>query len=412
MDLVPPGKLRFCIPPRLAAGLATGLAAALAASVAAAKSDPKPIEPARSIKAALGEGYFDDVFALDADGKRIAALRTDGATYLKVETIDVTTAKVVRSFDLPQKTLLADQLELLPEGKGVLLIAREKPDDLAPLYAFHFDDAGKLTAKVGPATAFGRPPADGTPRAGLLVAFDRKMGTRGAEGTYSVTPYDATTLAPSGKGRVYHTDVAGELKAPAVRLIAFFDGYTRALGERPGAYDKAQDVRSPPKMVVVDALSGKVASEQEIGNIEGWAVTGLLRHDHPGRSLFVELNQDGSGVDVVDAMGKKQPATLAVPFHLYDPKSLRVEEGPAPGALAFGIAVDPLNPDAVKRRKTDLPMLDVYTADVSQGTIKLRGRVFTPRPVAWRMAGDKLVVLKRFKSFSRGGDELQIFDLR
>src|SRR6516165_769766 len=105
MDLVPPGKLRFCIPPRLAAGLATGLAAALAASVAAAKSDPKPIEPARSIKAALGEGYFDDVFALDADGKRIAALRTDGATYLKVETIDVTTAKVVRSFDLPQKTL-------------------------------------------------------------------------------------------------------------------------------------------------------------------------------------------------------------------------------------------------------------------------------------------------------------------
>ena len=141
-------------------------------------------------------------------------------------------------------------------------------------------------------------------------------------------------------------------------------------------------------------------------------MTGLLRKDHPDRSLFVELNQDGSGVDVVDAMGKKQPATLAVPFHLYDPKSLRVEEGPAPGALAFGIAVDPLNPDAVKRRKTDLPMLDVYTADVSQGTIKLRGRVFTPRPVAWRMAGDKLVVLKRFKSFSRGGDELQIFDLR
>ena len=57
-------------------------------------------------------------------------------------------------------------------------------------------------------------------------------------------------------------------------------------------------------------------------------------------------------------------------------------------------------------------MLDVYTTDVAQGAVKLRGRVFTPRPVAWRLRGDTLVVLKRFKSFSRGGDELQIFDLR
>jgi hypothetical protein len=391
---------------------AAGLAVALSPSVAAAKSDPKPIEAEKAIKAPPGEGYFDDVFALDAKGGRIAALRTDGATFFKLEIIDVGTAKVTRSTDLPGKTLLPTELELLPEGKGTLLIAREKPDDQAPLYAFHFDDAGKLTAKVGPAVAFGRPPADGTARAGLLVAFDQKMGTRGAEGTYTIVPYDVATLAPSGKARVYHTDVAGELKAPVVRLIGFFEGYSRALGERPGSYDKAQDLRAPPRMVVVDALTGKVASEKEIGNIEGWAVTGLLRRDHPGRSLFVELNQDGSGVDVVDAMGKKQPAALAVPFRFYDPKSLRVEEGPAPGALTFGIAVDPLNPDALKRKKTDLPMLDVYTADVGQGTIKLRGRVFTPRPVAWRTAADKLVVLKRFKSFSRGGDELQIYDLR
>ena len=74
--------------------------------------------------------------------------------------------------------------------------------------------------------------------------------------------------------------------------------------------------------------------------------------------------------------------------------------------------MDPLNPDAIKRKKVDLPMLDVYTADAGDGTVKLRGRVFTPRPVTWRTAADKLVVLKRFKSFARGGDELQIYDLR
>ena len=387
---------------------------ALGGRVAFAKSDPspKPLETRKAVKSAAGEGYFDDVFALDAAGKRIAAIRTDGATFEKLEIIDVATAAVTRSSDLPSKTLIPDALELLPEGEGSLLIAREQPDDLAPLWAFHFDDAGKLTAKVGPAAAFGRPPADGTPRAGLLVALERKAGPRGAEATYTIYAYEVATLAAAGKPHVYKTDIAGELKAPAVRLVGFFDGYSRALGERPGAYDKAQDVRAPPRMVVIDTLSGKVATEQEIANIEGWAITGMLRRDHPDRSLFVELNQDASGVDVVDAMGKKQPAALAIPFRLYDPKSLRVVEGPAPGALTFGIAVDPLNPDAIKRKKADLPMLDVYTADVGQGTIQLRGRVFTPRPVAWKTAADKLVVLKRFKSFSRGGDELQIYDLR
>jgi len=392
--------------------VAAAVAVCSFAPAVAAKSDPKPLEVEKALKPLDGEGYFDDVFGLDPEGKRLGALRTDGATFAKVDFIDVATAKVTKSFNLPSKTLVPNRIEVLPEGKGVVLIAREKPDDLAPLWAFRLDETGKQLAKVGPAVAFGRPPADATPRAKLLIAFDRKLGSKGAEATYTVTPYDLATLSSAGKPRVWKTDVAGEIKAPNARLVGFFDGYSRVLGERPGAYNKAEDVRAPPRMLVVDALSGKVANESEIANIEGWAVTGILRREHPGRSLFVELNQDASGVDVVDAMGKKQPAALAVPFRLYDPKTLRVEEGPGPGALTFGIEVDPLNPDAIKRKKTDLPMLDVYTADVGQGTVKLRGRVFTPRPVTWRTAADKLVVLKRFKSFSRGGDELQIYDLR
>jgi hypothetical protein len=171
-------------------------------------------------------------------------------------------------------------------------------------------------------------------------------------------------------------------------------------------------VRQQAKMAIIDAISGKVEKEGPIADIVGWAQTGQLRQQHLGRSVFVELNEDGSGVDVVDAMGKKQPAPLAVPFHMYELKSLRVEEGPTPGQLTFSLAVDPVNKDAVARQKADLPMLDVYSADVASGTAKLRGRVFTPRPVTWRSRGDVLVVLKRWKSFSRGGDELQVYDLK
>ena len=383
-----------------------------AAAWAKPAATPKPLEPRHVLKPPAGEGYFDDVFAIDADGKRIALIRTDGATFSKLELFEVASGKPLGGFALPSDGLFPVEMELLAGNAGVVIVGREKHDDLAPLYAFRFDGAGKPAGKIGPATAFGRPPADGTGRARLLVAFTRKLGTKGAEATFTVAPYDVTTMAPAGKPRVHKVDVTGELKPPGVRYIGFFDGYTRVLSERPGDYDKKADVRQQSKMAIIDAISGKVEKEGPIADIVGWAQTGQLRQQHLGRSVFVELNEDGSGVDVVDAMGKKQPVTLAVPFHLYDRTSLRVEEGPTPGQLTFGIAVDPVNKDAVARQKADLPMLDVYSADVASGTAKLRGRVFIPRPVTWRSRGDVLVVLKRWKSFSRGGDELQVYDLK
>ncbi|HEY7372238.1 MAG TPA: hypothetical protein VIF57_08780 [Polyangia bacterium] len=386
-------------------------AAWLHASVASAKA-PKQLEPRQTLKPPAGQGYFDDVFALDAEGKRLAVIRTDGATFAKLELFDTASGKPLGGFDLPGEGLVATDIELLAAKAGVVVIGREKADEEAPLYAFRFDGAGKAAGKIGPATAFGRPPADGTARARLLIAFTRKLGAKGAEATFTVAPYDVTTLAPAGKARVHHVDVSGELKPPGVRYIGFFDGFTRVFSERPGEYDKKADIRAPSQMAILDALTGKVDKEGPIADLIGWAQTGQLRQQNLDRSLFVELNDDGSGVDVVDAMGKKQPATLAVPFRVYDPKSLRVEEGPAPRQLTFGIAVDPTNKDAVERQKADLPMLDVYGADVGSSSIKFRGRVFTPRPVAWRARGDVLVVLKRFKSFTRGGDELQIYDLR
>jgi hypothetical protein len=385
--------------------------AGLLAATAGADKPPKQLEPRHVLKPPAGEGYYDDVFAIDTAGQRVALIRTDAATFSKLESFDTTSGKPLGGFDLPKNLVPAD-MEILPGNAGVVIIGRETADELAPLYAFRFDGAGKPAGKVGPATAFGRPPADGSARAKLLVAFTRKIGSKGAEATFTVAPYDVTTLAPAGKPRVHKVDVAGDLKPPGVRFIGFYDGYTRVLSERAGDYDKKADVRQQSKMAIVDAISGKVEKEGPIADVAGWAQTGQLRQQHLGRSVFIELNDNGSGVDVVDAMGKKQPATLAVPFHLYDPKSLRVEEGPAPEQLTFGLAVDPVNKDAVQRQKADLPMLDVYSADANKGTVKLRGRVFTPRPVTWRSRADVLVVLKRWKSFSRGGDELQVYDLR
>jgi hypothetical protein len=368
--------------------------------------DPKALEPAQAIKPA--EGYFDEAFAIEPGGERLYLVRTDGATFAKLEIVDLATGKTTSSFDLPKTQAAIERMEPLGGGKGVVLIGRAGTPEAPVVTATLVDGAGKVGPTVGPAHAFGRPSA--APQ-DTLLAFDRKLGPHEGDVTYTLTPYHLATLTPAGKARSYKT-VGGELKAPPFRVLDFEDGYARAVGEVPRAYVKKDDVREPPRMATLDTLSGKIVDEEPIGDVLAWAQAATMRARHPGRGAFVELNQDDAGVDVVDAMGSRHPVELAVPFGVYDPKSLADQEGPEPGALYFGISVDPVNPDAVKRHKADLPMLDVYAARTPTQTPTARARVFTPRKVSWRAGYGKLVVLKRFKSFTRGGDELDVYQLR
>jgi hypothetical protein len=371
---------------------------------AQAKAPLKPLAPLQALKPA--DGYFDDAFALDTGGGRLYVIRTDGATFAKLEIVELETGKTTSSFDLPTGQPAVDRLEPLPDGKGVVLIARAGTLEVPTLTATLIDAAGKVGAKVGPAQDFGRP----TTAPSLLVAFDRKPGAHAGDATYTITPYRLETLAPEGKPRVYKT-VGGELKTPPFRLLDFVDGYGQAVGERPRAYDKKSDVRQPPRMATLDTLTGKTGDEAEIADVLAWAQATNLRSRHPGRSVFAELNPDKPGVDVVNAMGQKQAVELAVPFATYEPKSLRDQQGPEAEAFYFTMAVDPVNPEAVKRQKADLPMLDVYGRLSTHELPVMRGRIFMPREVTWRAGYGKVVVLKRFKSFTRGGDELDVYRL-
>jgi hypothetical protein len=380
--------------------------AALASPAAFAKGGPKPLEPEHALKPP--EGYFDEAFALEPGGARLYLVRTDEATFAKLEIVDLATGKTTSSFDLPKGQTGIERLEPLPDGKGVVVISRQGTPESPLLAATLIDGAGKAGAKVGPVLAFGRPNA---PPQDLLLAFDRKPGAHAGDVTYTITPYRLATLAPEGKPRTYKI-IGGELKTPPFRVLDFVDGYARIVGERPRAYDKKADVRQPTRMALMDTLTGKITQEAEIGDVVAWAQAGKLRARHPGHALFAELNPDDSGVDVVDALGKKQPTQLAVPFNLYEPKSLTDQEGPEAGAFYFALAIDPVNSDAVKRQKADLPMLDVYGEKAREESPALRARIFMPRAVSWRAGYGKLVVLKRFKSFTRGGDELDVYKLR
>ena len=206
------------------------------------------------------------MFGLDSPARCWRVIRTDGATFAKLEIYDVATGKPTTSFDLPGTPLLPASLEPLPDGSGAVLVARERPDDAAPVFAFGFA-SGKPVVKVGPTAGFERPPADGTPRA--EPAHRRRPQAR--QGGGGDLHADAVHLRDAGPRRQAERPTRSTLPASSpprpFRFLGFFDGYTRILGERPGAYDKSADVRKPPRMVVVDALTGKVLSEGEIADV-------------------------------------------------------------------------------------------------------------------------------------------------
>ena len=198
-----------------------------------------------------------------------------------------------------------------------------------------------------------------------------------------------------------------------MRFIGFYDGYTRVFSERPGDYDKKADVRAPSKMAIIDAISGKVEKEGADRRLRraGPRPASCGRSTSAGRCSSSSMKTGPVSMWLM-RWARSSPRRWPSRSTSTIRNRCASRKGRPPGQLTFGLAVDPVNKDAVQRQKVDLPMLDVYSADAASGTAKLRGRVFMPRPVTWRSRADVLVVLKRWKSFSRGGDELQIYDFK
>ncbi len=376
---------------------------------------PTPAAPRLTVKPQ--RGFVDDAFALDAAGKRLALIRTDREQFQRVEIYDLEAAQAAATagFDL-NPTRVIDSMEFLPDGAGLLLIG-------ASADGGHVAEAMALTGKsLGTANLAGRFATTSRGREALLVVQERRE-EKGGRLSYVVSPLKLPALKPAGKPRVYPLTDEGALRSNGLVPVGFFDGYSRLLGRRPGAYDKKKDARQPDGQAVLDLLTGKLVSSGGIEDVYGWARLSRLRQEHPNRTVFVQLAgvnagpadaavpvKAATGVEFVDPSGRLTPLELAVPFRLYDRTTLKDQEGPAPDALTFALEVDPVNPDAVARKKADARALDVYSVQSRQARLRVRVAL-DKQPIVWSSAGDRVAILHQFKAFARGGDRIDVYDL-
>src|SRR5213075_2060307 len=109
--------------------------------------------------------------------------------------------------------------------------------------------------------------------------------------------------------------------------------------------------------------------------------------------------------------GVKTVVTIDQPMVAYgDPrKSLDYAPGPKGGAW-LALQVDPVNVEAVKRKKADVEYWDLYEVQGDKATRRARLYAGSQR-LRFGWAGDKLWVLDRNVGFDRGGKSLAFYTL-
>jgi hypothetical protein len=363
-------------------------------------------------------GFIDDPFALSPKSRSLAILLTDAASFARVDIIDLETGRPRRNLALGDPQRVFERVFFAEDGAGIVLLSRDAGSGRRS--AQYFDGNGKPAGIVGPASDFGVVTRDGER---FLIGVTQTTVPAGV--AFNISRYRLAGLGRVGKSRTLVVTKSDELRAPPLKSVSWQDGHAVIVGLAPGGYDKARDVRVPDQGAAYDVLAGNFTWKGQISDVVAWATATELRHKFDGRSLFAVLAADANSFELVDWLGRRGSLDLPVPLRYYDPSSLVELEDPATPSLFFSLAIDPLHPEALARRKKDPSYLDIYWArpaalkpnqavgkdPLRPAVTRLLRALVDDRPTTWLAAGSYAAVLRKHKNFSRGGNLLEVFPL-
>jgi hypothetical protein len=316
---------------------------------AAARAD----EPVLQLHA--DAGWFEDAFALDGAGGRLAVVRADASGHLELELLDLGQRGAILA-RAPLGTAAPTRVAVLRDGLLVVTAAETR------LY----DAAGKPRARFGPDAALGS--AGGK---------ELIRTTTGAE----IVVYD---LARPSTPLVRRTLPRAELT-----LLYWLDA-TRLVARRAGRYDRARDTRLPDTEAVYDVLAGRILGDHPVTDLLAHARLLAERSRHPDVAAFVTI-ADGR-LEAVTAEDRVVP--LELDLAPYDPASLRVVVG-RDGVLIFGL---------VGQGRLDLFRFDPAAAEPGRPA-RVLSVAAGGGDVVWHAAGGRVALLRKPKT------DLEILDL-
>jgi hypothetical protein len=365
----------------------------------AAAHAAEPPAPAAVHKVHVDQGFIDDALALGPSGDRLAYVHTDGdLSQLVIQKVGAEGKVAAPLKGLPPAI---GKLAFSADGKFVLVVGEDREHDNRVAQLFTVDGKAHKN-KLPAATDYELTVVGGAPVVMALTVKSDKRGT-----SYGFIAYKLADLKVLKK-KVYTTDKQGLLAGLDLRVVAYADGYQRIIGQRKGEFDKKNDVRKPENIAVVESLTGKILSMTEITDPVAWAEVAKLRGERPAAEAFLVVEELKTAM-LVGRDHKKTEITIPAPLHRYEPKTL--QQHLAGETLYFSFSVDPVNPDITSKGKTDRPDVDFYALGLADRTPTKLFRLESDRPVAWTIAGGRLAVLRKYKNFSRGGVDLEVYPL-
>lgn len=394
--------------------------AAMAVIGGVAQAEPRPAAPplegaTELVKRAAPAGFIDDV--ITADDQRLAYVLADASTKAELHVLTVATQEDT-VVDLASITLHPVALRLA--GKRVFVVGQQEDgNQVAALVELTATSktrpAGTAVYKLGPAKDITLITRDGKPRVAVHRVTPTATGTR-----HDVELVALETGRRTNAGRPLELDGNDANKKLDFRLNHWSDGFTLAHGIKGGEWDKKEDQRSPDIEATFDLVTGKIVRPTKIDNLFEQRKRYQALAEAHDRVDFLRMAWDNSAVQIWHA-GAPVTVALDQPITNYDPTSLQGLVA-ADGSAWFILKIDPVNPDAVARKKADPEYVDVFQATADGKAIR-RARVLEtglrvrfgvpglenggPAPAA----ASRFWLLERSKGFERGGKAVTLFQL-
>ncbi len=396
--------------------LAAGLVAAVGISNASAKGRAKLVGASLIDTVKPATGFVDDPFTFDDAGGRLLWVNADAARKADLRVIDLAQGGAqLFSVDISSFTATPTEVEFVLDGEHFYV--RSQPDKDGPAKAALIDRKGKVIRSWGPADDVQLTLYDGqdvvvTYQTTKETVKEKKTGKEKVQIKHSISTFNLESGKRVGAERVLVSDDTGYVEPLDFRIVYWADGYTRAVGIKGGAWDRKEDQRSPDYEAWYDTNTGTFTKRINIKNVIEHTKTLKLLAEHSNQKRFLMVANDLSGVRLIGER-RQQAVKLAEPFHHYDHNSLQWHSSPD-GGFFFTLKIDPVNADAVARRRADPEYLDLYqlapgsTKAVRKARLLLKGK----RDYGWRATSEYWVVVPKHIGFDRGGKALRIYKLK
>jgi hypothetical protein len=381
------------------------LVGAVGVSSAQPKSIVPPLVGATVVaKWSAPAGFIDDVVASDND--RLAYVISDASTKAELHVVTLAT-KTESVVDVATVTVHPLALQLV--GPRALVVGQnENGEQVAALVELlatgpkGTKPPGTVVYKLGPAKDITVITRDGKPRIAVHRATTTPTGTR-----HEIELDALETGKRVVAGHSLELDGKDADKKLELTVNHWSEGFTRAHGIKGGEWDKKENQRSPDVEATYDLVTGKWLEQKKIEDLfEQRKRYQTLAEAHDTID-FVHMAWDNSAVQIWHN-ARPVTVTLDQPITNYDPKSLQGFVA-ADGSSWFVLKTDPVNPDAVARKKADPEYVDIFHAG-ADGKTERKARVLeTGLRVRFGVAGATFWLLERSSGFERGGRSLTLY---